>query len=529
MKSSLTFLILLIHSIISFCQDSPTIEKIKRIIYNSVKYMDENVSLNGGYVWNYKLDFSRRWGELEAYPSMIWVQGGTVDMGNLLLDLYEVIGEEYYYDLARKAARALIKGQLKCGGWNYFIDFAGEKSTKKWYSTIGKNAWRMEEFHQYAENATFDDNVTTGAAKFLLRFYLIKKDKEIKKSLDRAIDFIIKSQYSNGAWPQRFPLLKNRKDYTQYYTFNDFVIWNNLKFLIICYAIFKEKKFVEPIRKEMDFYILSQYKSPQAGWSLQYNFKLEPAQGRSYEPAALDPLYTAKHIEMLIKFYELTGDKKYLIPIPASLQWLKTVVLNYVDSLVIVPKFVELNTNKPIFIHRKGTNINFGSYYYDSHDNNIVIHYPCKKIINLKNIERQYELALNKQVSKNNDQYLHYPISDDLIKQFHLIENFLQLQSDLIFNMGSSKITVEKVQEIILKLDEKFRWLTSDVFISNPYLDETITGDADSDLFSVSYVGNKFDTSTYPNNTCEKFISVSEFIKNIKTLLNYIKDYNSKF
>ncbi|MEG8947466.1 pectate lyase [Rosettibacter firmus] len=503
--------------------DSISAKDIKHVIYNSIKYLDENVSVNGGYVWYYKTNLSRRWGELEAYPSMIWVQGGTVDMGNLFLDVYDVTEDEYYYNLAKKSALALIKGQLECGGWNYFIDFAGDSSTKKWYSTIGANAWRLEEFHQYYGNATFDDNVTAGAAKFLLRIYLIKKDSIIKKSLDKAIEFILKSQYPNGAWPQRFPFIKNRNDYTRYYTFNDNVIWNNIKFLILCYATLKYEKLLEPIKRGMNFFILSQYKKPQAGWAQQYDLKLQPARARTYEPAALDPQYTARHIEMLIKFYEMTGDKKYLNAIPDALQWVKSVVINNKDSLALVPKFVELRTNKPIYLHRKGSNLKFGSYYFDYCDSNIVIHYPCTRLINLQSIERQYKNALQKQINNKKANYLNLPESNDILNLYYLIDDFLQLPSDNFMINNRNKITSEIVNNIISKMDNHSRWLTEEVFISNPFIDGEISGDSETKSYSISYVGDKFDTSPFPNNTNEKFISIREYIKNIKILLNYIK------
>lgn len=511
------------QSILPSLHDSIPAKDIKYAIYNSIKYLDENISVNGGYVWYYKTDLSRRWGELEAYPSMIWVQGGTVDMGNLFLDAYEVTKDEYYYNLAKRTALALIKGQLDCGGWNYFIDFAGEESTKKWYSTIGTNAWRLEEFHHYYGNATFDDNVTTGAAKFLLRIYLIKKDSIIKKALNKAIEFILKSQYPNGAWPQRFPFLKNQNNYTQFYTYNDYVHWNNLKFLITCYSVFDDKRLIKHIKRGMDFYLLSQYKPPQAGWAQQYDLELKPAQARTYEPAALDPQYTAKHIEMLIKFYEMTGNKKYLNAIPAALQWLKTVVIHNEDSLVLVPKFVELKTNKPIYVHRIGSNVKFGYYYFDYRDSNNVIHYPCTRLINLQSIEKQYKNALQKYISHKKTNSLNLPKSNDKLSLYYLIDNFLQLPSEYFMIHNRNKITSEIVNAIISRMDNHSRWLTEDVFISNPYIDEERIGDSETTSYSISYVGDKFDTSPFPNNTNEKFISIREYIKNIKILLNYLK------
>ena len=95
--------------------------------------------------------------------------------------------------------------QHPSGGWNYIADFAGEPSLRKWYDTIGKNAWRLEEFQHYCGNATFDDAGTAESAKFFLRLYVEKKDPKYKAPLDKAIAFVLDSQYPIGVWPQRFP------------------------------------------------------------------------------------------------------------------------------------------------------------------------------------------------------------------------------------------------------------------------------------------------------------------------------------
>ena len=107
----------------------------------------EEAAVEGGYVWQYLPDFSRRWGELEASPTMIWVQPpGTATVGHLYLDAYHATGDEQFYQAAKSATDALVRGQHPAGGWNYVIDTAGEESLKRWYETVGKNAWRLEEF-----------------------------------------------------------------------------------------------------------------------------------------------------------------------------------------------------------------------------------------------------------------------------------------------------------------------------------------------------------------------------------------------
>jgi hypothetical protein len=131
----------------------------------ATQFMRERCAVNGGYVWAYAADFSRRWGEMEAFPSMIWIQPpGTATIGHLYLDCYHASGDEFYYESAVEVARCIIAAQHPSGGWNYLHDFAGEESAQRWYDTIGKNGWRLEEFHHYYGNATFDDAGTSEAS-----------------------------------------------------------------------------------------------------------------------------------------------------------------------------------------------------------------------------------------------------------------------------------------------------------------------------------------------------------------------------
>jgi hypothetical protein len=116
-----------------------------RTMKRASRFMRENVAYRGGYVWSYLPDFSRRWGEMEAYPTMIWMQPpGTATVGHLFLDCFHATRDEFYYQAAMEVADGLIAAQHPAGGWNYLHDFAGEESMRRWYDTIGKNGWRLE-------------------------------------------------------------------------------------------------------------------------------------------------------------------------------------------------------------------------------------------------------------------------------------------------------------------------------------------------------------------------------------------------
>ena len=232
-------------------------------------FMVEKAAYNGGDVWSYLPDFSRRWGEMEAFPTMIWVQPpGTATMGHLFLDAYHATGDEYYYQAAVKAGQALIAIQHPAGGWNYIGDMAGEASLKKWYDTIGKNGWRLEEFQHYYGNATFDDAGTAESSQFLLRLFVEKKDPAFKPALDKALAFVLDSQYPVGGWPQRFPLKDEfhhhgKADYTGFITFNDDVAGENLKFLIMVWQALGDERALPSIRRAMDSFLACQQPQPQ--------------------------------------------------------------------------------------------------------------------------------------------------------------------------------------------------------------------------------------------------------------------------
>ncbi|HVL40819.1 MAG TPA: pectate lyase, partial [Brevundimonas sp.] len=305
----------------------------------ATRFMTEEASVGGGYVWSALPDFSRRWGELEASPTMIWVQPpGTATMGHLFLDAYHATRDEAYYAAAVSAARALVRGQHPSGGWNYVIDTAGEESLRRWYDTYGKNAWRMEEFQHYYGNATFDDAGTSEASQFLLRLYLEKREREWRAPLNKAIQFVLDSQYPNGGWPQRYPLshdagLHGQADYTGYITFNDDVAGENIKFLIFCHQTLGARdgggpRLLDAIRRAMDCFLACQQPAPQAGWGLQHHADtLKPAAARTYEPEAYATHTTAANIGQLFSFYRLTGDRKYIARVPEALDWLESVRL----------------------------------------------------------------------------------------------------------------------------------------------------------------------------------------------------------
>jgi len=521
LSSFIFFMLLAVHT---WAQKPVLKKQAENAMLRASKFMIDEVSTNGGFVWYYLPDLSRRWGEMEAYKTMIWVQGGgTVSAGHVFLDAYRATGNEYYYQAAEKTAAALIWGQSNAGGWHYMIDFAGDRSLKNWYSTIGKNGWRLEEFQHYYGNDTFDDEVTSDAARFLLRIYLEKLDPKYKPALDKAIGFILKSQYPNGGWPQRYPLKNDFKkdgneDYTSYYTFNDNVIWENVNFLIQCYLTLGEERFLAPINQGMNFYYISQ--AENGAWGQQYNLKMEPAAARTYEPAAYLPSTTFRNAMIMMRFYQYTGDKKYLSNIPKAIAWLESVKLpddKTMNGRYTHPQFIEVKTGKPVYPHRKGSNATFGKYYVDYNDHDLLGHYGGKTKLDLEYLKDEYKRISSLSPEEASEGS---PLKAAQFEGSGLPQHYYSIKREIHYN---SEVSEAQVKGVITALDEENRWLVEHVMISNPYIGDG-KDQEETRMFATTNVGDKTDTSPFRDTSDQKYISTPEFIKNMSILIRYIEN-----
>lgn len=488
-------------------------------------FMVEEVSHEGGYVWNYLPDFSRRWGEMEAYPTMVWMQPpGTPGMGTVFLEAYQATGDEYYYEAASKAADALIRVQHESGGWNYVADLAGEESLRKWYDTIGRNGWRLEEFQHYYGNATFDDRATTATAQFILRLYLVKREAKYRASLDLAIQFVMDSQYPSGGWPQRFPPMggfskQGNPDYTSFITFNDDVAVANLDFLIECHQVLGEEHLLlEPIHRAMNSFVSTQQRWPQAGWAMQYTPELEPAGARTYEPRALSSGTTVQNIGQLIRFYHLSGDTNFLARIPEAFEWLDSVKFAPDTEGIrgTHPTFVEIGSNRPLFVHRRGSNVRNGRYYADQDPRNTTAHYSSFRTLDVDGLRERYKRALATppdEATKNSPLKTHGTTAK-------LPQTVTEPQEGVVDAFGRS--SEERADLMVRSLGKDGYWPARLRHTSHPHMVVEPPADATGD-FATTLVGDESDTSPYRNTLGTLCISVSTYIRNMHTLIRYLE------
>lgn len=490
----------------------------------AARFMREEAAYRGGYVWSYAADFSRRWGEMEAYPTMIWIQPpGTATVGHLYLDCFHATRDEFYYQAAMEVADGLIAAQHPAGGWNYLHDFAGEDSTRTWYDTIGKNGWRLEEFHHYYGNATFDDAGTSEASQFLLRLYLERRAQRLRAPLERAIRFVLDSQFENGGWPQRFPLAGEPGHYARQITFNDDVAGENIKFLLMVYQTLGDERALAAISRAMDVFVATQQPAPQAGWGLQHDAQtLRPIAARTYEPEALTAHTTYVNISQLMNFYEWTGDARFIARVPEAIAWLDSVRLP--DDQVRVagrhyPTFTEIGSNRARIVHRRGSNSASGEYYWDYNPDRPITHYSQWRALDVAALRTRLaalqaaspaQLAAASPFNRR---------ADFRLPRFFTTQNIEV--SDMTSNVGSGVVrrpSADQAQILIAGLNAEGYWPTPLTAVSQPYIGDPGPTPSPGD-FAQTLVGDRYDTSPFVTDNPVIGISTGAFIQNMSSLL----------
>jgi PelA/Pel-15E family pectate lyase len=321
--------------------------RARQSLERGVEFFTTKVATRGGYLWWYSEDLQERWGETQATASQIWVQPpGTPAVGEAFLRAYRATGDQRYLEAARAAARALAWGQLETGGWDYRIDFDEEQS-RRWYFRRDQGKLTPEEAARRRNTSTFDDDNSQSALRFLMGVCRETKDAEIQEALDYGLAFLLKAQYPNGAWPQRYPPPKS--GYGSYYTFNDDTIRDCVRTALAAHRHTGRAEFLDAAKRAGDFILKAQQPEPQPVWAQQYDHDMKPAWARKFEPPSVCSSESVGVMRTLIDLYIETGEERFLAPIPRALAWF--------ERSQIAPnrwaRFYELGTNRPLYFTKK--------------------------------------------------------------------------------------------------------------------------------------------------------------------------------
>jgi hypothetical protein len=398
----------------------PTRAEVTAALRSAVRFYHGTIADHGGYVWVSSPDGRLREGEGLAGPGTIWVQPpGTPAVGLAYLDVFAATGEPAALRAAEDAASALIKGQLRSGGWHYRIEFDPKKRAEFVYrdgpkgdrppETPAPGGWDVWKQRRYKGDMTvLDDDTTPAALRFLMRFDQATgfKNEAVRNAIQYALSSVINAQYPIGAWshtydryPARppaedhypvkaasFPDSWSRtwtRDWTGCYMLNDRITTNLIRTLLLAHQIYGEKRFLRSAERGGQFLRLAQLPDPQPAWAQQYNRHMQPVWDRKFEPPAITGLESQDVLLTLLDLYRETGDRDYLKPLPTALTYLKTCVLP--DGQLA--RFYELKTSRPLYFTRD---------YQLTHDpKDMPTHYAFKVRSRLDAVEAEYRRLLD--------------------------------------------------------------------------------------------------------------------------------------
>ena len=174
------------------------------------------------------------------------------------------------------------------------------------------------------------------------------------------------------------------------------------------------------------------------------------------------------------------------------------------------PTFIEIGTNRPLFVHRRGSNVVNGEYYWDYSPEATIDHYSAFRAIDVPALRREYE-----QLRATPPEQLRAASPLFATDPVPLPRYFVSGQdagSDLNAGGGGNP------RELIRSLNARGYWPTPLRATSNPYRGDGSPEPQPGD-FRTTHVGDATDTSPYNTNNPVIGISTATYIANMARLI----------
>ena len=278
----------------------------------------------------------------------------------------------YASDEAIRIADNVLLYQRNSGGWRQNIDMARVLSERD------KARLRNDKNRQ---DSTLDNGATHTQMRYLARVYDATRLERFKKAFLKAVDYLLRAQYPNGGWPQRYP---NLSGYSRYITFNDEAMIGAMSVLRDIaekkppYAFVDEqcrKKAEKAVQNGIECILKCQIivGGKRTAWCQQHDEKtLEPRPARIYEKVSICAGESVGVVKFLMNIDN--PNPEIIQAIQGAVVWFDRVKLTGIrqvnksdrseryDKVIIKDatappiwaRFYQIGTNRPIFCGRDG-------------------------------------------------------------------------------------------------------------------------------------------------------------------------------
>lgn len=267
---------------------------------------------------------------------------GTPEAGIVMLDAWKRWGDPRYLDAARRAGDILLEAQLGSGGWASELPVRGA-STPVWFRWLN---------HEVA----LDDDVTSGAPRFLLALWRATGDGRYRDGARRGLDLLRAAQLANGAWPLTWRpgwLRWLSPSFEDWPSTNDAATAGPIEALLQGSTMLGNPEDLRAARRGGDWLLAIQGAPPQAGWAQQYDAAGQPAPGRRFEPAGFATWESREMLDALVSLSRVTGERRYCRAVGPAVRW-------FLEAALAPGCWARLyapGANAPLFVDRDGRRV----------------------------------------------------------------------------------------------------------------------------------------------------------------------------
>ena len=275
---------------------------------------------------------------------------------------------------SRRIAETVLLHQRADGGWPKNYDREQKLSSEQRSKVLAQKG---------RSDSTIDNGATHTEIRLLAEAFGTTRDERFKDAALRGVACLLRAQYANGGWPQRFP---PPRGYHRHITFNDDAMIGVLTLLRDISGDRERFPFVSPelrarCRKAVErgigcilrCQILVDGKP--AAWCAQHDeVTSEPRWARSYELPSLSGSESVGIVRFLMQIdrpgkpivraidgavawlerSRLTGIRQVRVESPTSPGGYDKVVVEDADAPALWARFYDIETNTPIFSSRDG-------------------------------------------------------------------------------------------------------------------------------------------------------------------------------